>query len=148
MSDSERVQVTTNIIFLSSNKYVTFVNQLCSSNNSNGIYYRNSTQVDYDAEPPVSCSEGKTEKAQKDFQECSHSAVTSFYENMENITENKGITSKLCSTLNTIGSVCISHLSECFAQDDVKQMRKSQLSLFMVERSNLSRVLTPNQQIS
>ena len=127
MPDSARVQVTTNITFLSKNKSVTFVNQLPTMNNINGISYRKSTKVDDDAEAPISCSEDKTEKAQKEFQECSHSAVTSFYENMENITEKKGITSKLCSTLNTIGSVCISHLSECFAQEDVKQMRKSHM---------------------
>merc|ERR1711915_549501 len=67
--------------------------------------YRNSTQLDDYAEPPVSCSEGKTENAQKEFQECSHSAVTSFYENMENISENKGITIIIITTTMIISII-------------------------------------------
>ena len=31
------------------------------------------------------------------------------------------------SALTTIGTVCVKHLNECFAEDDVRQMRKSHL---------------------
>merc|ERR1712212_449982 len=46
---------------------------------------------------------------------------------MGDIQDVKIISHKLCKALTTIGTVCIKYLHQCFAEDDVKQMRKSHL---------------------
>ena len=61
------------------------------------------------------------------FQTCSHSTATSVYQTIQDITSVKSISDKLYKALTTIGTVCVKHLYECFAEDDVRQMRKSHL---------------------
>ena len=64
---------------------------------------------------------------QTKFQSCSHSSATSVYQTIQDLTSVKIISDKLCKALTTIGTVCVKHLNECFAEDDVRQMRKSSL---------------------
>merc|ERR1719318_2247946 len=64
---------------------------------------------------------------QTKFQTCSHSTATSVYQTIQDLTRAKIISDKLCKALTTIGTVCVKHLNECFAEDDVRQMRKSHL---------------------
>ena len=64
---------------------------------------------------------------QTKFQTCSHSSATSVYQTIQDLTSVKIISDKLCKALTTIGTVCVKHLNECFAEDDVRQMRKSSL---------------------
>merc|ERR1719206_1522620 len=75
----------------------------------------------------VACSDEKTREIQTMFQTCSHSTATSVYQTIQDITSVKIISHKLCKALTTIGTVCIKHLYQCFAEEDVKQMRKSHL---------------------
>merc|ERR1719206_1633613 len=71
----------------------------------------------------VACSDEKTREIQTMFQTCSHSTATSVYQTIQDITSVKIISHKLCKALTTIGTVCIKHLYQCFAEEDVKQMR-------------------------
>ena len=73
------------------------------------------------------CENSRTIQIQKRFQTCSHSTATSVYQTIQDITSVQIISLKLCKALTTIGTACIKHLYECFAEDDVKQMRKSHL---------------------
>merc|ERR1719312_2216931 len=89
--------------------------------------YRQSGRTLADPVGDVACSDEKTREIQTMFQTCSHSTATSVYQTIQDITSVKIITHKLCKALTTIGTVCIKHLYQCFAEEDVKQMRKSHL---------------------
>jgi len=89
--------------------------------------YRQSGRTLADPVEDVTCSDDKTREIQTKFQTCSHSTATSVYQTIQDITSVKIISHKLCKALTTIGTVCIKHLHQCFAEDDVKQMRKSHL---------------------
>ena len=49
------------------------------------------------------------------------------YEASLTIESGKLLAGKLCKALTDIGTVCVKHLAECFARDDVIQMKKSSL---------------------
>merc|ERR1719233_2791447 len=89
--------------------------------------YRQSGRTLTDPVEDVTCSDDKALEVQTKFQTCSHSTATSVYQTIQDITGVKNISHKLCKALTTIGTVCIKHLYQCFAEDDVKQMRKSHL---------------------
>jgi len=89
--------------------------------------YRQSGRTLADPVEDVACSDEKTREIQTMFQTCSHSTATSVYQTIQDITSVKIISHKLCKALTTIGTVCIKHLYQCFAEEDVKQMRKSHL---------------------
>merc|ERR1719233_1731273 len=89
--------------------------------------YRQSGRTLADPVEDVTCSDDKTMEVQTKFQTCSHSTATSVYQTIQDITSVKIISHKLCKALTIIGTVCIKHLYQCFAEDDVKQMRKSHL---------------------
>merc|ERR1719206_1646868 len=89
--------------------------------------YRQSGCTVTDPIEEVTCSDEKTREIQAMFQTCSHSTATSVYQTIQDITSVKIISHKLCQALTTIGTVCIKHLYQCFAEEDVKQMRKSHL---------------------
>ena len=89
--------------------------------------FRQSGRTLADPVEDVACSDEKTREIQTMFQTCSHSTATSVYQTIQDITSVKIISHKLCKALTTIGTVCIKHLYQCFAEEDVKQMRKSHL---------------------
>merc|ERR1711874_189306 len=89
--------------------------------------YRESGRTLPESESGVTCSDEKTLSIQTNIQTCSHSTAISVYEAIQDLTSVKIISHKLCKALTTIGTVCIKHLNECFAEDDIKQMRKSHL---------------------
>merc|ERR1719250_364230 len=89
--------------------------------------YRQSGRTLADPVEDVACSDEKTREIQTMFQTCSHSTATSVYQTIQDITSVKIISHKLCKALTTIGTVCIKHLYQCFAEEDVKQMRKSHI---------------------
>merc|ERR1712042_9233 len=89
--------------------------------------YRHSGRTLADPVEDVTCTDEKTMEVQTKFQTCSHSTATSVYQSIQDLTSIKIISDKLCKALTTIGTVCIKHLYQCFAEDDVKQMRKSHL---------------------
>jgi len=75
----------------------------------------------------VLCSDTKTLEIQKQFQKCSHEISTAVYEASLELTSPRVITTKLCKALGDIGSVCVKHLRQCFASEDVRQMRRSNM---------------------
>merc|ERR1712142_412238 len=89
--------------------------------------YRHSGRTLDDPVEDVTCTDEKTIEVQTKFQTCSHSTATSVYQTIQDLTSIKIISDKLCKALTTIGTVCIKHLYQCFAEDDVRQMRKSHL---------------------
>ena len=76
----------------------------------------------------IVCTDVQTLKIQQSFQNCSHEISTAVYEASLQIESTKLLASKLCKALTDIGSVCVKHLRECFARDDVVQMKKSSLT--------------------
>ena len=50
------------------------------------------------------------------------------YEASLQIESSKLLAGKLCKALTDIGTVCVKHLGECFARDDVIQMKRSSLA--------------------
>ena len=50
------------------------------------------------------------------------------YEASLQIESSKLLAGKLCKALTDIGTVCVKHLKECFARDDVIQMKRSSLA--------------------
>ena len=91
------------------------------------INFRHSGRTHDDPEEDVTCTDDKAVDIQTKFQTCSHSTATSVYQTIQDITSVKSISDKLCKALTTMGTVCVKHLNECFAEDDVRQMRKSHL---------------------
>jgi len=89
--------------------------------------YRHSGRTLADPVEDETCTDEKTMEVQTKFQTCSHSTATSVYQTIQDLTSIKIIFDKLCKALTTIGTVCIKHLYQCFAEDDVRQMRKSHL---------------------
>ena len=76
----------------------------------------------------IVCTDVQTLKIQQSFQNCSHEISTAVYEASLQIESRKLLASKLCKALTDIGTVCVKHLRECFARDDVVQMKKSSLT--------------------
>ena len=76
----------------------------------------------------IVCTDVQTLKIQQSFQTCSHEISTAVYEASLQIESRKLLASKLCKALTDIGTVCVKHLRECFARDDVVQMKKSSLT--------------------
>ena len=68
--------------------------------------------------------------AQTGFQQCSHSTSTKVYQSILDMEEPKleAITDTLCKGLSTIGTLCAKSLTECFAEGDFIQIRKSHLA--------------------
>ena len=76
----------------------------------------------------IVCTDVQTLKIQQSFQNCSHEISTAVYEASLQIESRKLLAGKLCKALTDIGTVCVKHLRECFARDDVVQMKKSSLT--------------------
>ena len=72
------------------------------------------------------CPESKIFRHQEEFQNCSHEAVTSVYQEAHEDSE-AVTTKKLCKTLTVIANVCPEHLRECFETNDLLQMRSNHL---------------------
>ena len=62
-----------------------------------------------------------------EYQECSHSSAIEVYQGIIEMTDSNVdiIAEKMCKSLSKIGTVCVKPLSECYAIDDLKQIRKS-----------------------
>jgi len=75
----------------------------------------------------IVCNDIQTLKIQQSFQNCSHEISTAVYEASLQIESSKLLGAKLCKALTDIGTVCVKHLRECFARDDVIQMKRSSL---------------------
>merc|ERR1712037_1066528 len=76
----------------------------------------------------IVCTDIQTLEIQQSFQNCSHEISTAVYEASLQIESSKLLAGKLCKALTDIGTVCVKHLGECFARDDVIQMKKSSLA--------------------
>ena len=68
-----------------------------------------------------------TRDAQLHFQNCSHAISTRVYEATQLLTSPGPVTEHLCRAITDIGSLCVSLLNKCFAQEDVIQMKRSNL---------------------
>jgi len=75
----------------------------------------------------IVCNDLQTLQIQQSFQNCSHEISTAVYEASLHIESSKLLAAKLCKALTDIGTVCVKHLRECFARDDVIQMKRSSL---------------------
>lgn len=81
------------------------------------------------------CKESETLKVQNKFQTCSHSMTSQFYETSLDLTNPRIIGQKMCDALITIETKCVPMLRQCFARDDVEQMKRShmdEMKLFLV----------------
>ena len=76
----------------------------------------------------IVCTDLQTLQIQQSFQNCSHEISTAVYEASLQVESSKLLAGKLCKALTDIGTVCVKHLSECFARDDVIQMKRSSLT--------------------
>ena len=76
----------------------------------------------------IVCSDSQTLAIQQSFQNCSHEISTSVYEASLQMESTILLTGKLCKALTDIGTLCVKHLKECFASDDVIQMKRSSLA--------------------
>ena len=76
----------------------------------------------------IVCSDSQTLAIQQSFQNCSHEISTSVYEASLQMESTIQLTGKLCKALTDIGTLCVKHLKECFASDDVIQMKRSSLA--------------------
>ena len=73
------------------------------------------------------CNDDRTVAVQTDFQNCIHSTSTVAYQAILDLDDTAIISDKLCKAMSTIGTVCVKHLSECFADDDLSQMKRSHI---------------------
>jgi len=89
--------------------------------------YRQSGRTTADRDNEIVCTDTKTLHITKQLQNCSHEISTRVYENTLELTRPQEITEKLCTALTDIANICIIQLKECFAPEDVKQMKKSSL---------------------
>ena len=71
------------------------------------------------------CSSALRLAVQREYQNCSHSTSTAVYEATLAMEDPALLTSALCSALARIATACTDLLRQCFAEDDVLQMRRS-----------------------
>jgi len=88
--------------------------------------YRESGR-EFEAEDEVLCTDERTNVVNAEYQECSHSSAIVVYQGIIEMTDPNLdiIAEKMCKSLSKIGTVCVKPLSECYAIDDLKQIRKS-----------------------
>jgi len=89
--------------------------------------YRESGRAEGEAEDDILCDDDTTRSVQEKLQKCSHTISTGVYTEIQDLTSSKKIADKLCTALAAIGTVCVKDLNECFATEDLLQMRKSHL---------------------
>jgi len=89
--------------------------------------YRESGRAEGEAEDEILCDDDTTRKVQEKLQRCSHTFSTGVYTEILELTNPKKISKKLCTALAAIGTVCVKDLNQCFATEDLLQMRKSHL---------------------
>jgi len=89
--------------------------------------YRESGRAEGDGEDDVLCDDDTTRKVQEKLQTCSHTISTEVYHDIQDLESPKKISQKLCKALSAIGTVCVKDLNQCFATEDLLQMRKSHL---------------------
>jgi len=89
--------------------------------------YRESGRAEGEAEDDVLCDDDTTRKVQEKLQTCSHTISTGVYHDIQELESPKKISAKLCKALSAIGTVCVKDLNQCFATEDLLQMRKSHL---------------------
>ena len=90
-------------------------------------YFRESGRAEGDGEDDVLCDDDTTRKVQEKLQTCSHTISTEVYHDIQDLDSPKKISQKLCKALSAIGTVCVKDLNQCFATEDLLQMRKSHL---------------------
>ena len=84
----------------------------------------------------ILCSDSQLLAIQQSFQNRSHQILVSVYEaslqmenNLPRTPENTNLlTGKLCKALTDICTLCVKHLKECFARDDLIQIKRSALA--------------------
>merc|ERR1711971_114717 len=89
--------------------------------------YRMSGRSEGAEEEDVLCDDDTTSAVLKKLGDCSHTISTEVYTNIQDLTSVSTISAKLCTALSAIGTVCVKDLKQCFATDDLLQMRKSHL---------------------
>jgi len=89
--------------------------------------YRMSGRSEGEEEEDVLCDDDTTSAVLKKLGDCSHKISTAVYTDIQELTSVSTISAKLCTALSAIGTVCVKDLNQCFATDDLLQMRKSHL---------------------
>merc|ERR1711971_794947 len=89
--------------------------------------YRMSGRSEGAEEEDVLCDDDTTSAVLKKLGDCSHTISTEVYTDIQVLTSVSTISAKLCTVLSAIGTVCVKDLKQCFATDDLLQMRKSHL---------------------
>jgi len=89
--------------------------------------YRMSGRSEGEEEEVVLCDDDTTSAVLKKLGECSHTISTEVYTDIQDLTSVSTISAKLCTAISAIGTVCVKDLKQCFATDDLLQMRKSHL---------------------
>lgn len=80
-----------------------------------------------ESEEDVLCDDDTTSAVLKKLGDCSHKISTGVYTDIQDLTSVPTISAKLCTALSAIGTVCVKDLNQCFATEDLLQMRKSHL---------------------
>ena len=89
-------------------------------------HFRESGRAE-EVEDDVLRDDDTTRKVQEKLQTCSHTISTGVYNDIQELNSPKKISAKLCKALSAIGTVCVKDLNQCFATEDLLQMRKSHL---------------------
>lgn len=72
------------------------------------------------------CTDARTTEVQEEQQLCTHGAATRVYEESRDISSTAALTAALCQALATM-EACMQPLAECFAEEDLSQMKTSVL---------------------
>merc|ERR1712241_625495 len=89
--------------------------------------YRMSGRAGDEAEDEILCDVDTTSAVLKKLGDCSHAISTKVYTDIVDLTNVKTIKTKLCKALSAIGTNCVKDLKQCFATEDLLQMKKSHL---------------------
>jgi len=89
--------------------------------------YRMSGRAGDEAEDEILCDDDTTSAVLKKLGDCSHAISTKVYTDIVDLTNVKTIKTKLCKALSAIGTNCVKDLKQCFATEDLLQMKKSHL---------------------
>ena len=86
-----------------------------------------SGRAEGEVEEEVLCDDVTTNTVLKKQSNCSHAISTQVYADIQDLTSVSTISAKLCAALSAMGTVCVKDLNQCFATDDILQMRRSHL---------------------
>merc|ERR1711874_279946 len=86
-----------------------------------------SGRAEGEVEDEILCDDDTTSAVLKKLGDCSHAISTKVYTEIQELSSVETIKTKLCKALSAIGTNCVKDLKQCFATEDLLQMKKSHL---------------------